>query len=328
MTDATIHAPFGTHTPVRKRLTPHDAQRRTLRVKVTRFAFIGAAVAAILALVGNVAVRLVQTANQPGPAVVQGENLVIENPRFVGAAKDGSKIIVTAEKATRSMTAQDGVVQLEKPVLETSDGSQATANTGIWSQDKQNLLLDGDVVLTRQGGDRATSSSAVWTSIPSQLTMNGGVTLTRLGGDRATSDTAIWSKDTSQLSVIGNVQVSRTGGATATSGVATWRSDIGALDLTGGANINLPSGESASALTARLDDRRGDVMLYGQAVVRFSAGQASSSRAIYSSSSGQLKGEGGVQITSGLGTGTADSYTYETRSKRLNMSGNARVILR
>jgi hypothetical protein len=323
MTDAQFHSAL-----IRaKRMTPQDARRRTLRVKTTRVLFIGGALAAILALVGNVAVRLILTANAPSAPVVQGENLVIEKPRFVGRAKDGGKIIVTAQTAKRSASAQNGAVELVKPVLETSDGSQATAATGVWSQADQNLLLEGEVVLTRQGGDRATSARAVWTSVPSQLQMEGGVTLTRQGGDQATANQALWSTEPSQLVLSGNVALSRSTGARATSSTATWRNDVGSLDLTGGANINLPTGESASASTARLDDRRGDMRLEGQAVVRFNGGQASSSSAFYQALTGQLSGVGGIQITSSLGTGSADRYVYETRSKRLSLSGNARAIL-
>lgn len=311
-----------------KRMTPQDARLRTLRVKATRIVFVAGALSAIFALVGSVFVQLVKTSVLPETSVVQGENLVIEKPRFVGNAKDGSKIIVTAQKATRSMTALDGAVQLEKPVLETDDGSQATAKAGVWSQADQTLSLDGEVVLTRAGGDRATSSSAVWTSIPSRLTMDGSVVISRAGGDSATSNSAVWSTNPDQLMVSGNVVLTRLGGARATAANATWRSDIGSLDLTGGANIVLPSGESASAVTARLDDRLGDIRLEGQAVVRFSAGQASSSSAFYQGLTGRLSGSGGIQIVSGLGTGTADSYVYETRSKRLRLMGNARATLR
>ncbi len=358
MTQVLSHADFGNSGALRKRMTPQDARLRSFRVKAIRVVFIAAALAAILGLVGSVLVRLIQTANVPSAPVIDGENLVIEKPRFVGNTKDGSKIIVTADKATRPVASQNGLVQLEKPVLETSDGSKATALNGLWSQTEQTLSLTGDVVLTRSGGDKATSARAVWTSVPAQLTMNDGVTLTlqngdqatsgravwtsvpsqlslndavsltRQNGDQATGDSAIWTTEPAQLMVTGNVALSRSGGARATSGAASWRSDIGSLDLTGGANIALPTGESASAVTARLDDRRGDIRLDGQAIVRFSAGQASSARAYYQNSNGLLSGDGGIQITSNLGTGSADRYVYETRSKRLTMSGNARATLR
>jgi hypothetical protein len=328
MTDAALPTPYNMATNRAKRMTPQDARLRTLRVKATRVVFVVGALAAVFALVGSVAVQLAKTSLLPETSVVQGENLVIEKPRFVANAKDGSKIIVTAQKATRSMTALNGAVQLEKPVLETSDGSQAIAKSGVWSQVDQTLSLDGDVVLTRAGGDRATSSRAVWTSVPSRLTMDGNVVMSRAGGDSATSNSAVWSTNPDQLMVSGNVVLTRPGGARATAANATWRSDIGSLDLTGGANIVLPSGESASAVTARLDDRLSDIRLEGQAVVRFSAGQASSSSAFYQGLTGQLSGSGGIQIASGLGTGTADSYVYETRSKRLRLTGNARATLR
>jgi hypothetical protein len=353
MTDASLHLSNST----RKRMTTRDARLRTLRVKATRIFFIAGAAASVLGLVGSVLVRWVQTASLPSAPVVQGENLVIDKPRFVGNAKDGSKIVVTAQTATRSVAADNAAVQLVKPVLETSDGSKAIANSGIWSQAEQTLALDGDVVLTRQGGDRATSAkalwssstsklemqggvvlsrqdgdqananSAIWSTEPSQLSMSGGVTLSRPGGDQVTASEAVWSTNPAQLVASGNVVLNRAGGARTSSQSAIWRSDIGTLDLAGAANIVLPTGESASAQSARWEERLGNIVLNGQAVVRFSAGQASSARATYSGLTGQLRGDGGIQISSSLGTGSADRYVYETRSKRLTMSGNARATL-
>jgi hypothetical protein len=312
----------------RKRMTPQEARQRTLRVKSLRLLFIGGASLAVFGLVGSVIVSWALSAGQTREAVVQGDNLVIDKPRFVGATKSGDKVIVTAQRATRPMNSEAGSVALEKPVLETSDGSKATADTGTWSQDVQNLTLNGNVILTRKGGDQATSANAVWTSNTSQLAMTGGVKLTRADGDTATAESAFWSTEPSQLSLAGNVALNRKSGARATAGSATWRTDLDALDLATSANIILPSGESASADRVRLDDRLGNVQLDGAALVRFADGQASSARATFQSLSGQLRGEGGIQISTSLGSGRADRYVYETRSKRLTMSGNAVATLR
>jgi hypothetical protein len=358
MTDAALTPHTRIAMTPRKRLTAQDARLRTIRVKTTRLLLVGGAVVCVLALVGSVIVRAVQVAALPTSDIVEGENLIIDTPRFVGRAKDGSKIVVTAEKATRSMSEESGAVQLVKPVLETADGSKATADLGVWSQESQNLSLTGNVILNRQGGDIATASAAEWTSVPavlkmrdgvtlrrqngdqttsttatwssdaSQLSVDGNVTITRLSGDRATANSAIWAADTGQLAIVGNVNLVRTTGERATSGRAIWRTDIGALELNEAVGISLPSGESASAQSARFSEQSGDLLLSGNALVSFATGQAASARALYQGSSGRLTGDGGITITSNLGNGRAASYIYETRTKRLSLSGDARLSLR
>jgi hypothetical protein len=358
MTDAVLSSHTRIAMTPRKRLTAEDARLRSLRVRTTRLAFVGGAIVCVLALVGSVIFRAVQVAALPQTDLVEGENLVIDTPRFVGRAKDGGKIVVTAQKATRSMSQDNGAVQLVKPVLETADGSKATADVGVWSQESQNLSLNGNVVLNRQDGDVATAAAAEWTSVPAVLRMREGVVLRRQNGDQTTSDTAVWLSDTAQLAVEGNVTISRPSGdqATGNSAVwaddtgqlsilgnvnlarqsgerasgarAVWRTDTGALELSDAVAITLPSGESATAQFARFDQRSGDLLLSGGTTVRFAAGQASSSSLIYRSNTGQLFGQGGIAISSNLGNGRADRYVYETRSKRLNLSGNARATLR
>lgn len=281
-----------------KRLTPEAARARTLRVKATRGFFVGGAVVSILALMGSVGARMLQTALAPTTSVVSGDNLVIDKPRFVGRTKRGDQIIVTADSATRSRTLQEGKITLINPKLQTSDGSRAKGKAGIWSQGDQSLSLEGDVELTRTGGDRATSTNAVWTTADAHLMMSGAVNLSRSGGTRATSNSAIWL------------------------------TDLGFLDLMGDVTINLPTGESASALSARLDERRGDISLEGQALVRFASGQANSARAFYSSATGLLSGDGGVIITSSFGNGRAQRYVYEMRTNRLKLSGDAQATLK
>jgi hypothetical protein len=358
MTDAAFPSPSRIQMSPRKRLTTQDVRLRTLRVKTTRILLLAGAITCVLGLVGSVLLKGIQVSSLPSEKLVEGENLVIDTPRFVGRAKDGGKIVVTAQKATRSMSQDDGAVQLVKPVLETADGSKATADTGVWTQATEGLLLSGNVVLNRVGGDVASAQTAQWTSQPAVLTMQGGVTLRRQSGDQATADTAVWASeaselsvignvnlsrptgdqatgdravwasDTGQLSIIGNVNLARKSGERASGGRAIWRTDVGALELDQSVGIALPTGESATAQNARFSEGSGDLLLSGSAVMRFNTGAASSARAFYQGSTGRLTGDGGIQITSTLGNGSADRYVYETRTKRLNLSGNARAVLK
>jgi hypothetical protein len=328
MTDAILPSLNPVAARHRRRMTTQDARLRTLRVKTVRIVFLGGAILSILALVGSVISQVMHGRAQLNEPVVQGENLVIETPRFVGRTKDGGKVIVTAKTATRALDGQDGKVALDMPVMETSDGSKATASKGIWSQSEEILSLDGNVVLTHQSGDKATASRALWTSVPARLTLSDNVVLERQSGDRATASQAIWTSEPSTLTISGNVKLTRRGGASLVSGLAVWRSDIGALDASQGVRISLPSGESATSQTARFNDRSGDVSLNGQVNVMFPAGQASSASAQFEGATGSLSGDGGIQIRSSLGIGSANRYVYETRSKRLSLTGDARATLR
>ncbi|MEN9874169.1 MAG: hypothetical protein RL186_1066, partial [Pseudomonadota bacterium] len=105
----------------RQRLTPADARRRTVRVKATRLALLVGAAASIAALAGTVGLRLLQPTTKFNQAVIQGESLVLDSPRFIGQTKSGDKVIVTAQKATRILSDDNAPVKLEQPVLETGD---------------------------------------------------------------------------------------------------------------------------------------------------------------------------------------------------------------
>jgi hypothetical protein len=336
MTDATLNLSpqfdpsvrGGARHTTRKRMTANDARVRTIRVKLTRILFLAGAMTAVLALVGSVLVRAIETAALPSADLVDGKNLVLDTPRFVGRTKSGGRVVVTAQKATRSLAQADGAVQLVKPVLETSDGSTATADNGIWSQEKQTLSLRGNVLLNRQGGDVAQSQTADWTSQPERLTMAGGVSLVRQNGDNATGENAVWDAEAALLTVLGNVNIARKSGERGSSNRAMWQSQQGVLALDGNVNLTLPSGESAFAQTVRFNEGDGTLLLQQGVVVRFAAGQANSTRAVFQSATGRLTGDGGVNITSDLGNGRADRYVYETRSKRLNLSGNAVATLK
>jgi hypothetical protein len=285
---------------------------------------VGAA-ASIAALAGTVGLRLLQPTTKFNQAVIQGESLVLDSPRFIGQTKSGDKVIVTAQKATRILSDDNAPVKLEQPVLETGDGSKARGKTGTWSQTTQTMTLAGGVVLLHRSGDEATATSAIYAAGPGQLTLSDQVVLTQATGDTVTGNRAIWSKSPEVLTVEGAVTITRKGGQTARATRAVWQAALGLLELSGGVELQLQSGERATAQTAQLDEKSGDLTLEGDVVVQFKSGQARSARARFTRQTGVLVGDGGVQFNSDMGSGNADSYVYETRTKRLNMRGNARV---
>lgn len=191
----------------RQRLTPQDARRRTIRVKTTRLVFLGGAALSTLLLVGSVILRGVQGAAIDTTNLVQNDQYVMESPEFVGNTKDGKRLKVKGVKATRSVADPTGPVRLEKPRMETADGSVAVAEDGVWSPTNQTLSLKGNVVFTRKGGERATGQSAIWTADPSILTLEGGVQVNLPTGETATAQSLSWNETTMVVSLAGAARV-------------------------------------------------------------------------------------------------------------------------
>lgn len=192
---------------VRRRLTPNDARLRTIRVKTTRLVFLAGAALSTLLLIGSVIVRGVQGAAIDTSKLVQGDQFVMDSPEFVGNTREGKRLKVTGARATRSVSDPAGAVRLEEPKLETADGSVATADEGIWSQDAQTLSLKGNVVFSRKAGERATGVSALWTSDPSVLTLEGGTQIVLPSGEAATAQTMKWDETRGSVALLGNARV-------------------------------------------------------------------------------------------------------------------------
>ena len=191
----------------RRRMTPADAARRAGRVKATRLVFLGGAALAILLLTGAVLSRSFQAAQIDTSGLVKGDQYVMDAPKFVGRTKSGTKLTVTGVRATRSVASAAGPVRLEKPRLETSDGSVATALTGVWLQSEQRLELEGDVVFARRAGEKATGSRAIWTTEPSLFSLDGGTQMALPSGETATAQALRWDEGRQTLTLTGDVKV-------------------------------------------------------------------------------------------------------------------------
>lgn len=231
--------------PGRRRLTPNDARLRTIRVKTTRLVFLGGAALSTLLLVGSVIVRGVQGASIDTSKLVQGDQFVMDSPEFVGNTREGNRLKVTGLKATRSISDPAGAVRLEKPKLETADGSVATADEGIWSQDAQTLSLKGNVVFARKAGERATGVSAMWTSDPSVLTLEGGTQIVLPSGEAATAQSLQWDEAKGAVALLGNARVTFKNGE-ATSERAYFDKETRTLTGTGAIRIRSELGTGAA----------------------------------------------------------------------------------
>jgi hypothetical protein len=229
----------------RRRMTPNDARVRTIRVKITRVVFLAGAALSTLLLVGSVILRGVQGAAIDTSKLVQGDQFVMDAPEFVGNTREGKRLKVTGLKATRSVSDSAGAVRLEKPKLETADGSVATADEGIWSQDVQTLSLKGNVVFSRKTGERATGISAMWSSDPSVLTVEGGTQIVLPSGETATAQSLQWDEAKGAVALMGNARVTFKNGE-ATSDRAYFDKETRNLIGTGAIQIRSELGTGAA----------------------------------------------------------------------------------
>jgi hypothetical protein len=227
----------------RQRLTPQAARRRTIRVKATRLVFLAGASLSVLLLVGSVILRGVQGAGIDTSKLVQNDQFVIENPEFIGTTKEGKRLKVTGARALRSVSDPNAGVRLEKPKLETADGSTATAIQGVWLQSQQTLVLKGDVVFTRKSGEKARGATATWTSSPSVLLLEGGIEVTLPGGENATAQSLQWEEAKQRTLLVGQAVIRFKGGE-ATSDRAIY--DQVAKSVTGTGRISIRSEQGLS----------------------------------------------------------------------------------
>jgi hypothetical protein len=181
-------------------------------VKAIRVVFLAGAGLSALLLVGSVIMRGVQGAGIDTSRLVQGNQFVIENPEFIGTTKEGKRLKVTGARALRSVSDPTGGVRLEKPKLETQDGSTATATQGIWSQTQQRLSLEGDVVFSRKNGEKARGAAANWTANPSVLVLEGGIEVTLPSGETASAQSLMWDETKRQTVLIGQAVIRFKGG--------------------------------------------------------------------------------------------------------------------
>jgi lipopolysaccharide export system protein LptC len=143
--------------PVRKK--NRNRQRkpvRTLRVILPTIA-IGVAVA----IIGQGVIRALAAKDAPPTPPA---SLRMDNPRFTGVMKDGRDFLITAATATRDPKDADQIF-LTSPQLTRGYGSPApthvVAHNGTYQEEKNSLLLTGDVKIDNGQGYKFASQKAL-----------------------------------------------------------------------------------------------------------------------------------------------------------------------
>lgn len=161
--DAASHGMIGE----RRARSIAGARRGGFRVRAFRYALL-AAMAAILANAGyQLVVSSLAGGTAPAAFAPAGSNERIVNPRFTGRDEGGAPFTVTADAAVRRTGGVAGLAELERPALdyafiEAEDVSQVLAETGVFDEAEQTLLLTDSVRLaTRSGYTFATDSALI-----------------------------------------------------------------------------------------------------------------------------------------------------------------------
>lgn len=216
--------------------------RRSERLSRVRGALIAGCGVTVALLAGATIIHLLSTRLIAAESVLEGNNVVIKSPRFVGRTADRTRFVLTAERAERELGNEAAPLTLTAPALELADGGSVTARLGVWGPGSdgaagaQRLSLSGDVRIKRGSGETGAAGQAVWTPDPDVLVLTGGVVIDRPSGEKASSQTAVWTASARTLQLDGGVTVTMKD-AKATSRAAVLKA--GTSEVTGSGGIQI-----------------------------------------------------------------------------------------
>ena len=145
------------------------AVRHSRRVRILRVAIAaGVAVAVLAALVATTWLKpLRMLAKVPidiSKVVVSGTKIAMQQPRLAGFTNDNRHYDLTAQAAAQDLTKPD-IIELQgmRANIEMKDNMsyEITAQSGVYNNRTEMLILQNNVVVTSSKGDRARLSEAV-----------------------------------------------------------------------------------------------------------------------------------------------------------------------
>lgn len=262
---------------------------RRMRINFLRTLFIIGVTLSAIGFIIALAFGLIKSSKNTQKEIIKGDNLILEKPTFIGHSDKGGEIVVTAEDAQKPIGDDKGSIILKKPHVKTQSGSQIDADSGIWNQVSQELILNENVRMSYSNGDVATSKSAFY----------GRNSRTAISGE-IINDTIVALKD--------DVTITRKSGEILLSNGATWNDTLGLLKL--GAAANLPK-----ALNGNNQNNF--------ATIKISNGQANSKALEINANNEIIYGSGGVNLTFGKISASANTYEFHSKTKRIILRGQA-----
>ena len=97
------------------------------------------------------------------------------NPRFIGRTENGGPYQLSAEMAERPQ-GPNQPIELIAPVYRTEAGTIMLAPRGIYDEQKQTVVFDGEVLFSDRNGNRFTTPNMIVDLEQGTLTGRGGVT--------------------------------------------------------------------------------------------------------------------------------------------------------
>lgn len=267
-----------------------ELRMRAARIKILRLSMMGLSILSALLFIGFAIISAFSANSKAPKDIADGDSLVLSKPRFIGHSASGGKIVITAERATRSVGNAEGVVALEKPRMVSEEGADIASKTGVWDQNNQVLRLQEEVVMVYPTGDKVYSSEAYW------------------GPDSPNTPAA---KNSANAGIKESMQAAPS-----------------KLWLMGKVHFIRPTGETIDGENAIWDGKAGRLSLSGNVLVSMINGNATSQSLSLETNSRIVRGGGGVNITLPMGTGSAQSYEYYPDTRRLILRGGARIVFK
>jgi len=154
--------------------TLRKARRRSRLIAALRRLFVGAAGASFAAVFVFMTLHAIEGGFNAGQYAA-AEPLRMINPRFIGRTENGGPYQLSAETAERA-PGENQPIELIAPVYRTEAGTIMLAPRGIYDQQAQTIVFDGEVLFSDAGGNRFTTPNMMVDLEAGTLHGRGGVT--------------------------------------------------------------------------------------------------------------------------------------------------------
>jgi lipopolysaccharide export system protein LptC len=158
----------------KRALTLKTARRRSRLIAALRRFFVAGAGASFAAVFVFMALHAIEGGFNAGQYTAS-EPLRMINPRFIGRTENGGPYQLSAEMAERPQGVNQPI-ELISPVYRTEAGTIMLAPRGVYDEEAQTVVFDGEVLFSDRGGNRFTTPNMVVDLEQGTLTGRGGVT--------------------------------------------------------------------------------------------------------------------------------------------------------
>ncbi len=158
----------------KRALTLKSARRRSRVIATLRRFFVAGAGASFAAVFVFMALHAIEGGFNAGQYAAS-EPLRMINPRFIGRTENGGPYQLSAEMAERPQGVNQPI-ELISPVYRTEAGTIMLAPRGVYDEQAQTVVFDGEVLFSDRGGNRFTTPYMMVDLEAGTLTGRGGVT--------------------------------------------------------------------------------------------------------------------------------------------------------